>query len=145
MNSTEEKIDEVVSSQVDEDYTWLDAGEPDLLIGADDWRECTNSPQNDSCRFVEVEIKRGWKSNEFPFPTIHIAGRKFKYLQRQPLKYIIFNKELTHFLMVDSSEICQDGWFTIKDTIHTENEPFLTVKYDSDKHLYSVDELSAVL
>ena len=43
----------------------------------------------------EVEVKTGWHGGEFHFPTLHIAMRKRKFMDR-PCQFMVLNQGLTH-------------------------------------------------
>ena len=52
----------------------------------------------------EVEVKTGWHGGEFHFPTLHIAMRKRKFMDR-PCQFMVLNQGLTH-TAVASPVIC---------------------------------------
>lgn len=134
-NSTEERIHEALTDKTELQFDWQDVGEPDLKTF-----HHSDDKMPDEV-FLEVEIKKGWDGGEFPFNTIHIPGRKFKYLTWQPLKYVVFSKNLEKCLVVDSGEICKKSWFTIKDTYYSSDEVFFTIPFDKDTHLYKTKNL----
>lgn len=130
MDTTEKKINEILQDNLEQPYSWdeTDPGEPDVLL--------------EDGTYLEVEVKRVWKDgDDFPWDTVDIPGRKYKYLRCQPLKFVLFNKSLTHAIVVDSNDICDSSWFKVKDTRYSKNEVFITFRLDKDEHIWPVEEL----
>ena len=74
----------------------------------------------------EVEIKHGWKSRRFPFPTIHIADRKRKFAQENNY-FLMLNDPRSELLAITSQTVINAPTVT-KSTIYTKSEGFIEVQ-----------------
>ena len=74
---------------------------------------------------IEVEIKHNWRGAEFPYSTVHFASRKYKFLEgTKQVKFVMFNHERTHILIVDGKEFKK---LVTKNTIYTDGEAFYEI------------------
>lgn len=86
---------------------------------------------------VEVEVKHNWHGPEFPFKTIHYAARKFKFLEgNQLVRFVTFNHERSHILVVDGKEFKK---IVTKSTKYTDDESFYEIPFESCK-IISLEE-----
>lgn len=47
--------------------------------------------------YIEVEVRTNWKTEHFPFNTLHVPERKGKLLRNDlPTKFVSINQQLTH-------------------------------------------------
>ena len=53
---------------------------------------------------VEVEVKTGWSSFDFPFPTLHIPFRKAKWGRRGTF-FVILNLPMTRLAVVKGEDL----------------------------------------
>jgi len=58
----------------------------------------------DGFEFIEVEVKYHWTGSIFQFDTLHLPERKKKW-RHLPIEYWILNREATHALVVDASNV----------------------------------------
>jgi hypothetical protein len=80
---------------------------------------------------VEIEIKHNWRGSEFPFDSVHFASRKYKFLEgNKHVKFVMFNHERTHILIVDAKEFNK---IVTKNTIYTEGESFFEILVENTK------------
>jgi hypothetical protein len=78
---------------------------------------------------VEVEVKHNWKGAHFPFKTIHYAARKFKFLDgNKQVKFVTFNHNRTHIILVDASEFTK---IVTKETKYTRDETFYEIPIEN--------------
>lgn len=78
---------------------------------------------------IEIEIKHNWRGKEFPFKTVHFAARKFKFLnQTKEVKFVMFNHDRTHVLVVDGKEFKK---IVTKNTIYTDEETFYEIPIEN--------------
>lgn len=97
----------------------------DVLAIGNDWQECQ----------FEVEVKHNWSGQQFPFDTLHFAGRKQKFLASgKEVVFVTFNHERTHALAV-SGKVLKQAPLVYKKTKYTEKEPFIEVVADRCKLL----------
>jgi len=77
--------------------------------------------------FIEVEVKKVWKGEHFPWSTLQIPRRKEKFITEVvPTFFFILNNELTHAIKVRGDDLIHCPIKTI-DTIYTKNEEFFNV------------------
>ena len=74
---------------------------------------------------IEVEVKVSWQGHNFPYPNIHIAGRKKKFINGRHI-HITFNNDLTYALVI-RDDSWQQATEIIKDTIHSRGETFIEI------------------
>lgn len=78
---------------------------------------------------IEVEIKHNWRGAEFPYPTVHFASRKYKFLEgTKEVRFVMFNHERTHILIVDGKEFKK---LVTKNTIYTDGEAFFEIPIEN--------------
>jgi hypothetical protein len=74
---------------------------------------------------IEVEVKHNWMTGEFKYDTLHIAGRKLKWINDKAI-HVTINHDRTHFILVPPST--WKHMKTIKkNTIHTVKETFIEI------------------
>lgn len=73
----------------------------------------------------EVEVKHNWSGHEFPYDTVHFAGRKTKFIAPNHF-FTMFNTERTAFLLVDGFSM-RLAPVVSKKTKYTDNESFVAV------------------
>lgn len=84
---------------------------------------------------IEVEVKHNWQGPQFPFGTVHFAGRKEKFIKGSERNlFIMLNDGLTHCLVVDGKALAK-GKRIHKRTVYTEGEQFIEVSIDACKVL----------
>ena len=84
---------------------------------------------------IEVEVKHNWTGPQFPFGTVHFAGRKEKFIKDSERNlFIMLNDGLTHCLVVNGKELSK-GTKVHKRTVYTEGEDFIEVPLDQCKVL----------
>jgi hypothetical protein len=78
---------------------------------------------------IEVEVKHNWNGAEFPFKTIHYAARKFKFLDgNKQVKFVTFNHNRTHMIVVDAKEFTK---IVTKETKYTKDETFYEIPIEN--------------
>ena len=78
---------------------------------------------------VEGEVKHNWTGAHFPFKTIHYAARKFKFLDgNKQVKFVTFNHNRTHIILVDASEFTK---IVTKETKYTRDETFYEIPIEN--------------
>jgi hypothetical protein len=86
---------------------------------------------------IEVEVKHNWRSADFPYPTVHFASRKYKFLEgNKQVKFVTFNHKRTHILIVDGKEFKK---LVTKNTIYTDGEAFFEIPIENCK-IVSLEE-----
>jgi len=78
---------------------------------------------------IEVEVKHNWKGPNFPFKSVHYAARKFKFLDgNKQVKFVTFNHNRTHIILVDASEFTK---IVTKETKYTRDETFYEIPIEN--------------
>jgi hypothetical protein len=78
---------------------------------------------------IEVEVKHNWKGAYFPFKSVHYAARKFKFLDgNKQVKFVTFNHNRTHIILVDASEFTK---IVTKETKYTRDETFYEIPIEN--------------
>jgi len=68
---------------------------------------------------------------------VHFASRKFKFLEgNEHVKFVMFNHERTHILIVDGKEFNK---IVTKNTIYTDGESFFEIPIENTK-IVSLEE-----
>ncbi len=76
---------------------------------------------------IEIEVKQGWSGEYFPYPTLHYASRKMKFVKPNVnLRFITLNKEWTYAAVVKGEDLIA-AKIVQKDTIYTKGEYFIEV------------------
>ena len=75
--------------------------------------------------FYEVEVKHNWKSEIFPFDTVHFPKRKLKFANADSM-FAMLNHERTHALFISGKQFLEAPVIR-KDTIYTKNEEFIEI------------------
>jgi hypothetical protein len=74
---------------------------------------------------IEVEVKHNWLTGAFKYETLHIAGRKRKWINETAI-HVTINHDLTHFILV-TPETWKHAKLITKNTIHTRKETFIEI------------------
>jgi len=74
----------------------------------------------------EVEVKTGWHGGEFHFPTLHIALRKRKFMDR-PCHFVVLNNSLTHAAVVGRKTILASSVVEVANAVVPSGERFYDV------------------
>lgn len=74
---------------------------------------------------IEVEVKRKWQTATFKYATLHIAGRKQKFIKPNAI-HITINELFTHFVLVPNYVLANSKLIT-KNTIYTTEEEFIEI------------------
>lgn len=75
---------------------------------------------------IEVEVKRKWQTGTFKYQTLHIAGRKEKFIKPNAI-HITINELFTHFVLVPNYVLANSKRIT-KNTIYTTEEKFIEIE-----------------
>lgn len=75
---------------------------------------------------IEVEVKNKWQTGTFKYDTLHIAGRKEKFITKNTI-HITINELFTHFVLVPTHTL-QNSTRITKNTIYTQNEKFIEIQ-----------------
>lgn len=82
---------------------------------------------------IEVEVKQGWSGEYFPYPTLHYAARKMKFVKPDVnLRFITLNKEWTYAAVTKGVDL-EQAKIVQKDTIYTQGEYFIEVPVSAVK------------
>jgi hypothetical protein len=73
----------------------------------------------------EVEVKRNWLEDDFPYDEVHFPARKLKFATPDAV-FVMLNHKKTHALLV-TGDVFKGSPKVIKSTIYTENEEFIEV------------------
>ena len=74
----------------------------------------------------EVEVKTGWHGGEFHFPTLHIAMRKRKFMDR-PCQFMVLNQGLTHTAVVGRKAILASPVDEVANAVVPSGEQFYDI------------------
>ncbi len=79
--------------------------------------------------YVEVEVKLGWKPGEsFPFETIHLPGRKAKFLTLGlPIEFWILRSDLLETLVIPEQIISSDKLRIVPNRLVEAGEEFYVI------------------
>ena len=79
---------------------------------------------------VEVEVKHNWTSDEFPFPSVHVGGRKKKFVE-DPENVFLFmlNHRRTQLLIIKGIDM-REAPLVTNDTKYTADEKFIEIPID---------------
>ena len=110
---------------------WFASKEIDAHINPDKYGIDILAKWNGKATGVEVEVKHNWHGEKFPYPTVHFASRKYKFLnEAEDVKFAMFNHERTHILLVDGEEFKK---LVIKNTKYTDGESFFEIPIENCK------------
>ena len=74
---------------------------------------------------IEVEVKNNWITDQFKYDTIHIAGRKQKWINDTAI-HVTINQDRTHFVLIPP-EAWKHAKTIYKNTIYTTKEKFIEI------------------
>lgn len=103
------------------------------------WKIHEHDPANEyicedcSIQFcIEVEIKRVWKGDEFPWLTVQFPERKAKYIYQsdKPVKFFMLNAQCNRAFIVDGAEILKSKLKMVPNMYMRDDEYFFQVPID---------------
>lgn len=123
-----------------EEERWAQYDAPAKTVAIQFWQklgyDCVENPdefgvdllvEGKGKRFAcEVEVKTGWHGGEFQFPTLHIAMRKRKFMDR-PCQFIVLNKGLTHAAVVGRKTVLASPVVEVANAVVPSGERFYDV------------------
>jgi hypothetical protein len=97
--------------------------------------------------YMECEVKEGWKNSEFPFSTVHIPGRKAKYLNWTPpvngkpghlagsgepiakITFCVLNESCTKAVLVGGSVVAKSPIVPVRNWRTPNGEPMFDIDF----------------
>jgi hypothetical protein len=79
--------------------------------------------------YVEVEIKRVWRGEEFPYATVQFPERKAKYIYQsnKPVKFFMLNAKCNRAFIVDGKDILKSKLKMVPNVYMRNDEYFFQV------------------
>jgi len=90
---------------------------PDLIC-EDDWGVR---------KFIECEVKNNWSGPQFPFDSVQVPERKRKFCRIPNLYFMMFNKEMDHFIWMKGADILTSPLVEVKNKFTPSGELFFQV------------------
>ena len=87
--------------------------------------------KDDKIILIEVEHKRVWNGDNFPYSTVDVPYRKIK---NEADIFIMFNNDYT-VLFITSMNIVKKSPTSLKDTIYTKQERFYNIPLNKGKFI----------
>jgi hypothetical protein len=88
--------------------------------------------------YIETEIKRVWKTDDFPWDTIQFPERKAKYIQQAkpvPVVYFMLNKECTSALIVKGQDLIDSPLVEVSNKEIKSGELFYQVPFEKARQV----------
>jgi hypothetical protein len=86
---------------------------------------------------IEVEVKKKWLTGVFKYDTLHIAGRKEKFINDHAM-HVTINEDHSYFILVPT-DVLLNSTRIQKDTIYTRAETFIELQI-KDCKIYKLKE-----
>lgn len=86
---------------------------------------------------IEVEVKKKWLTGVFKYDTLHIAGRKEKFINDHAM-HVTINEDHSYFILVPTHVLLTSTRIK-KDTIYTRDETFIELPINACK-IYKLKE-----
>lgn len=82
-------------------------------------------------RYVEVEVKRVWKGDQFPWDTIQLPERKGKFLELgKPIEFWILNEGMDHAVIIPESAVQNSPLEEVSNKYIEDGELFYKIAID---------------
>lgn len=79
-------------------------------------------------RYIECEIKLGWKEGEFPFPTVNLPERKGRYTRKKlPIDYWILRSDLQAAVIIPGPLVRKDYLVEVPNRLVSQGELFYQI------------------
>jgi hypothetical protein len=81
--------------------------------------------------YVEVEIKRVWKEEKFPYGSVQFPSRKFKFCQLdKPTAFMMINNKCNRALLVTGQDLIKSPLKEVRNVYVDKGEDFFIVSLD---------------
>jgi hypothetical protein len=84
--------------------------------------------ENTLVGYAEVEVRTNWKTEHFPFKTLHVPERKTKLLNNTlPTLFFSINEQLTHMYYCKAQTVLNSPLVNVPNKYVSNNEHFYNV------------------